>query len=337
MSVPDINPEVQRYLAAVRAELEDIEGPERADLLDDLEQHLLEVAAEGEASLEERLGPPAAYAADLRISAELAPKQKRPGVRSRLSSLTERIRALPGGSVTLDFMRELRPGWWVVRGYAFALAIGVAVSHSLRWVPLTGDGGAALVGIALVLGAIVASVALGRAAPTTASLRRLAIVLNAGIVLFALVAVGNGQPVGGSEHMITMTRVDRAFPALVQSDGSPITNICPYSANLKPLAGVPLYDQDGRPIDDVGRFPRPGQIIVKKPGVDIGGLRKAVVPGGFVVPDDGAPQPGLTNLFPRPQRVVDPSTGETRPFRCPTVAEDKAKSNAPGPSASPTP
>ena len=64
--------EVREYLAAVSRELADLPADERDDLLEDLDSHLHEVIAEGEGSLEQRLGPPAQYAAELRASAGLS-------------------------------------------------------------------------------------------------------------------------------------------------------------------------------------------------------------------------------------------------------------------------
>ena len=78
MSTPETNVDVHAYMAAVRIELEDLEPAERDDLLDDLEQHLHEVAAEEEGTLTDRLGPPAAYAAELRLSAGLPPTPAQP-------------------------------------------------------------------------------------------------------------------------------------------------------------------------------------------------------------------------------------------------------------------
>src|SRR5262249_18579324 len=60
--------DVDRYAAGVRAALVDL-GPEaRAHLLEALEARLREVASEPDVSLVERLGPPEAYAAELRAA-----------------------------------------------------------------------------------------------------------------------------------------------------------------------------------------------------------------------------------------------------------------------------
>ncbi|MGH3101424.1 MAG: HAAS signaling domain-containing protein, partial [Thermoleophilia bacterium] len=57
--------EVASYATAVRAACADLPGPDRELLLEDLEDHLQEVAAEAGGPLEERLGRPEAYAAEL--------------------------------------------------------------------------------------------------------------------------------------------------------------------------------------------------------------------------------------------------------------------------------
>jgi hypothetical protein len=64
-------PQAQAYAAAVRAALADLPAAEAAGLLDGLEPHLEEVAAEGGDSLVDALGPPDRYAAELRASAGL--------------------------------------------------------------------------------------------------------------------------------------------------------------------------------------------------------------------------------------------------------------------------
>ena len=55
--------DVARYATAVRAACADLPGPDRELLLEDLEDHLGEVAAEAGGPLAERLGRPEAYAA----------------------------------------------------------------------------------------------------------------------------------------------------------------------------------------------------------------------------------------------------------------------------------
>ncbi len=61
--------EADRYLKEVAPHLAALPAQERADLLDDLAQHLREIAAEPGPPLTERIGSPEAYAAELLASA----------------------------------------------------------------------------------------------------------------------------------------------------------------------------------------------------------------------------------------------------------------------------
>ena len=68
MSANEQADDVTSYAAEVRAQLADLPAVEADVLLEDLEQHLAEVAAEGDGTLVDRLGPPEAYAAELRAA-----------------------------------------------------------------------------------------------------------------------------------------------------------------------------------------------------------------------------------------------------------------------------
>ena len=66
-------PNVAEYLSALRTELADLAPEERDDLLSEVEPSLLEAAADDDEPIAARLGPAAAFAADLRASAGLPP------------------------------------------------------------------------------------------------------------------------------------------------------------------------------------------------------------------------------------------------------------------------
>jgi hypothetical protein len=94
------------YVDAVRSALADLPADDLAEIVDDVRDHVEQVAAErGEdpspAQLEERLGTPAAYAAELRSAAGYPP---RPGAAtgSRASS------RLPRGLATLECSHRRR-------------------------------------------------------------------------------------------------------------------------------------------------------------------------------------------------------------------------------------
>ena len=60
---------VATYAAAVRAALDDLPDAAKRTVLDGLDDHLAEIVAEGDANLNDILGPPARYAAELRATA----------------------------------------------------------------------------------------------------------------------------------------------------------------------------------------------------------------------------------------------------------------------------
>jgi hypothetical protein len=131
-----VDGDVARYAAAVRAAFADLPAPDREALLEDIEDHLVEVAAETGGPLQERLGPPAGYAAELRAWAGLpAPgARRRRGLRaSRLGHRIERrwhaALAHPAGRAVAEFLPELRPAWWVLRGYLVVQLASVALSY----------------------------------------------------------------------------------------------------------------------------------------------------------------------------------------------------------------
>jgi hypothetical protein len=108
----DPRDDVSRYAAAVRAALADLDPGERAQLLEDLEGHLAEVAAETDGPLTDRLGPPEAYGAELRAAY---------GARER-ATLLERL---------LAARRRRLSRRWRLACLAFFLVISVAAAGTL--------------------------------------------------------------------------------------------------------------------------------------------------------------------------------------------------------------
>ena len=303
--------DVREYAAAVRAELSDVPADRSAELLDDLEEHLEEVAADGEESLTSRLGTPAAYARELRAAAgmpagPLSTDEQRPGA----AELVARLRAWGPARHVEDFLPELRPAWWVVRAWAAVTAVDLLFVGGTGFpVPTLGLGP---IGFLVTAAAIAWSVRLGlRARAQDRLAGRSVVAVNAGLGLLTLVAligladrsdVASADPVYYDDQPLPQT--------LVHEDGTPITNILPYSSTGEPLTGVLLYDQDGRPIDD---------------------LADGTLDGGWVqdVPG-GAPQPG--NAYPQQREVVTwgPDGQETTaPMPVPTATSTAAATSTP--------
>lgn len=168
-----VDAEVEAYLAAVAGALADLPEPARAELLEDLADHLAEVRSEcGDVPLRTCLGEPSDYAAELRAAAG-HPALTRPTLRhsilERSERLTGRLREtdralgqLVGATRATDGIRALQPGWWVLRGWILALVIVGAYRHA-HWTGFVPHaGGAALNGWLLILAGVVVSVAVGR-------------------------------------------------------------------------------------------------------------------------------------------------------------------------------
>ena len=168
--------DVSAYLEALGRCLDDIPPDERQDVLEDLEAHLAEVAAESDEPLASRLGEPEAYAAELRASAGYGPARTAVERASLLSRVDRRWHALGDHRwvrPVLDFLPELRPGWWVVRGAGAVVAWAILVGHGNRGdLPIPSTFGGRLPTLLLMIAAAVLSVRLGRRS-ATGQLRRL--------------------------------------------------------------------------------------------------------------------------------------------------------------------
>jgi hypothetical protein len=273
--------EVRAYAEAVRAALADVPADRAGDLLEDLEDHLAEVAADGEGSLESRLGPPADYAQELRAAAGLPTADPADaGLRGGIAGFAERLRASRAGQEVVRFLPELRPAWWVVRAWAAVTAVDVVFVGGTSFpVPTLGLGP---VGFVATVAAVVWSVHLGlRARAEGRPAGRRSWLLNGGLAVLALVAVVGVADRSGVA--VAGTYYEPAEPtSLTHGDGTPITNVYPYSSDGTPLTGVLLYDQDGRPIEDLADVDEDGSTVEPLDGV--------------------APQPA--NMFPQQRQVV---------------------------------
>jgi hypothetical protein len=255
--------DVARYATAVRAACADLPGPDRELLLEDLEDHLGEVAAEAGGPLSERLGPPEAYAAELRASIGLpAPAAlRRRGAGSWLRQtwgaeqagrLWQVASTHPAGRAVLEFLPELRPAWWVLRGYLAVQAASVALSFldanlgGLSF-PVPQLFGSRVLGLLAATGAVIGSVAVGRRGMTRRGLVALG---NLGLSVFAvamLLELGASEAYDDQYHPEFVTT--HAEPAAgLRADGREISNIFPFDAKGRPLKDVYLVDQEGQPI-----------------------------------------------------------------------------------------
>ncbi|MFI6599018.1 hypothetical protein ACIBHX_22395 [Nonomuraea sp. NPDC050536] len=218
---------VEEYARAVRQALAD--HPDRDELLEDLDDHLAEIAAESGLPLEERLGPPIAYAAELAAAYGGRPEGSR--------RVWDRIRASERFAAVLGFMRQLKPGWWVLRGYALAMLLQVMLFGSGVVPSNPGEFLTAAVGVAVSLW-----IGLRRPVPL---LVPLVVALN---VLGAVAVFAGAVQAQQWKDQAQRLRMQESDLVRQVSVGDEVYNIKPYAKDGSPLKDVYLYDQDGKPI-----------------------------------------------------------------------------------------
>nr|WP_055508156.1 hypothetical protein [Nonomuraea pusilla] len=237
---------IDQYARAVRAALAD--HPEREELLEDLDDHLAEIAAESGVPLEERLGPPEAYAEELVAAYGGRPHGgvgRRPGPRARARGWARDahrslLRHAPYRGL-VGFLPELRPGWWVLRGYLLAMIL-VSVTSSGRIAPQ------GVVDWVVVAAAVYVSVWFGRRRHRG----RAVLLAAAGVNAVAAVALLLGLMQAAEWNDDTSRYASSQSPPDVYvntvSAGDGVYNIKPYAKDGTPLTDVYLYDQDGKPV-----------------------------------------------------------------------------------------
>jgi hypothetical protein len=280
-----VAPDVRDYLAAVRAHLDDLPEDERDDLLEDLESHLVEVAAESDEPLAARLGPPDAYAADLRASAGLPPAGTN-GARLRRVSEAQRmwrgIADHPIAQRVRGFLPELLPGWWVLRSvlavWVLAMVTGDVDSSAIPFPPLFGSR---FIGFLAMIAAVPLSIRLARRQQTDRRVNRAVHFGEALLLVFTIPLVGELNDRTYVWNDYGPAGYQMYGGALVGADGQPITNFYATDADGTPIEEFRLYDQNGQPVTNVGEldeFSRPDGVVRSQPPINRDGRP---VPNGF--------------------------------------------------------
>ncbi|MEU7587038.1 hypothetical protein AB0A95_12115 [Micromonospora sp. NPDC049230] len=243
--------EITDYVARVRAALADLPTTQRDELTEDLADHLTEVAAEAEGTLVERLGEPETYAAELRAAAGAAPggggrnlDQRVAAAlvqaRGRLSAIDARLGPPLGYAHASDFLRLLRPGWWVLRGYLAAMLVTV-ISTDGSFGLLPRFGGELLAGLIMLVGFVLASIWLGRRSAQLTRWPRSAVqVGGAVLVVFALVGLVDAEGRHANDYYYDQTSVDSQY--------SRVRDVFVYDSEGRLVENARLFDQDGNPI-----------------------------------------------------------------------------------------
>lgn len=314
--------DVDEYVAQVRAALADLPPQVREELLEDLPAHLAEVAAEGAQPLRSRLGPPAQYAAELRATIEVGRSAARPPAAVRLAAAVDaargRLRTIDVGlgpvigyARASDYLRLLRPGWWLLRGYLAAMAVAAAVdAGTIGLLPRV--GGSVLVALAILAAFVVGSIWLGRRQASlpqwgrhalTAASAVLAVVA---VVGFATVDEYAFRPGGGYYSVVDNTQY------------SDVRDVFGYDANGQLLRDARLFDQDGDPLilggQDCEPYLEPSNIYPRCPDqapFTVPGISPTPAPTATVtLTPTATPTPSLTQT-PTPSLPATPTPSPT--------------------------
>lgn len=259
-----VRPEVVAFVLRVREHLADLTEEEREDLLDGLEADLSEQRAAGD-----ELPDPIAYAEELRAAAGLPAGRRRvlalpsrPHVPfsewpdlarakwfalTRRSALTQQVWAL---------LEAVRPAWWVLRAWIAVTLLDQMVGP-WEYVSLWPTLGPSLVGPVLLLGAVAVSVLIGQgrlwpgSGPDRTTVARVVLLgLNVFAVLVPLSFTGDGSQgapwVSGNGYNAGFH--DANHRSGLRNGPDVVRNIYAYDAEGKPLQGVQLFDQRGRPV-----------------------------------------------------------------------------------------
>jgi hypothetical protein len=329
--------EIEAYAQAVRDALADVPEADRAELLEDLEDHLAEVSEESGEALTTRLGTPEHYAAELRTAygADAGRGRRRSPQAVAIEALdrTEawlRQKEQDGTAfrAAWAFIQELRPVWWLLRAYFVAVLVWRVLENDWYRYPQNFIGWVVLVGL------VVGSVALGMWSRTRASgARRTALIGNLLVIAFivAVPQLTDDDILPMPSNTANSVGSETAYPS--SGDGgigmTGIVNIQPFSKDGKPLKDVLLYDQDGRPIQT--DYAAQGLELRRCDGTP-------PISNSYPLPLQSPPpdsDPGYDeNGNPLPSPAPSPSCAPGSP--APAPSGSPSKSPAPSPSGSPS-
>jgi hypothetical protein len=246
--------EITAYVEAVRAALSGLPESTRDELLEDLPEHLAEVAADDVGSLTDRLGPPSVYAAELLASAGFVggfpdPPERTDHLAEFRETTLRRLRLVDATAGPLfgyerasEFLILLRPAWWVLRGYLAAMVIAWMLDDSGQ--PrglLPRIGGSEVVAVLLLAAGVFASIWLGRRSLRLSKAPRYA--LWAGTVVLILVAMSGFLSVDSSTRGAVYEDVGGYTDPF-----SHVRDVFVYDEQGRLIEGARLFDQDGQPI-----------------------------------------------------------------------------------------
>ena len=311
--------QITAYVEAVRAALSGLPDATRDELLEDLPEHLAEVAADDVGTLVDRLGPPSVYAAELLASAGYVggfpdPPATRTDHLAEIRETTlRRLRIadvktgpLFGYERASDFLVLLRPAWWVLRGYLAAMVLARMLDGGAQPIGLLPRiGGSEVVAIVLLAASVWASIWLGRRSLRLAPGPKYA--LWAGTAVLMLVAMAGFLDADSSTRGSYYSDVDYSDPY------SHVQDVFVYDEQGRLIQGARLFDQDGQPI-------RLGSPYCYDPAQEYSDARPAANELTYPYCAENAPfrMPGVEKVMPVPTDVapsVGPSAGPSASAR----------------------
>lgn len=318
--------EITDYVDRVRAALADLPPTLRDELTEDLPEHLAEVAAEGDGTLVDRLGAPEAYAAELRAAAG-AGEGQRPARFHRLAEVREQavtqlrlmdsqLGPLLGHETVTDFLRPLRPAWWLVRGWLVALLLAAMADGDSGLMPRVNGNSSG--GLLLLVGAIVVSMWWGRrSAGITGWRRQLHQIATAALLLFSFAVLAEVDQRADTDvyGSYEQTSVDHRYDR--------IEDVFVYDQQGRLIRDAQLFDQNGVPIrlglpnclDSSGAVPAPRNAYPYCPELAPFGA-PAVTPAPAAPPTATDPA-SPSGLPPAPAATATPGTPTPTPTPTP--------------------
>jgi len=233
-----VSTEVRDYVAQVRAALADLPVEDVEEFTTGMEADLAERLAEpGEGTLRDRVGEPDAYAAELRSAAGLP---ARSDALQTSTSAAERLSLWWSGVSSsiltpMPWLRDLRPVWWLVRGFSLGSVPAIILGVSITWFGLMG----AVVSVAAGL--------LARHGKLTAEwVKPVRVILN--IVAVLLLPLAFVMFVDRVDPYANEVYSNEAVPSGtgLANNGEPVANIYAYDETGRRIDKVRLLDQNGR-------------------------------------------------------------------------------------------
>lgn len=249
MTTSTVTPEIVEFAQGVRAALADLPAEEVDDLTEGLEADLAEAYAE---DLQRELPDPAAYATELRAAAGLPLRTKaaKSGLFSGLvqgwkdtrADITIAIRRNPALASVVDFLGELRPAWWILRGVVAVMCVRYAMGDSGDLLPNN------WIDVLVMAAFVLISVQWGRGRWHLP--RGMGPVLFVGNLVAAVVAIPVlTNALDDRDHYYYETEAAGTQDLTgVYLNGAEVTNIFGYDSAGRRLEGIQLFDQDGKPL-----------------------------------------------------------------------------------------